>query len=302
MTGRVLKRLFFVFLLHLLAGSNAFDPPHRLIVSGGQIPHERCHRKKRLRLERRHFPSRGGRDTSVVPAFFRLPWGPPTPTESLEETPGSEGWARRMLLDSDLSEESFDMDGLNEAAEVLRTVGSEKKKALEKSMSEGARNKWDGVWQVAHAPHIRKLSKLLLCKLGPVEYSISQKGSQISSYCLYQSPFIGRGWLAAAGGLVREKPGGAGEETVTVVFDSFRWEPLKDRPTILRPGDGKKMKSLVDVVVQKLGELTFFENLSLFPVRFLDDRLCLFDFEAVSLPIVAKRAPSSLTETVSGSV
>ena len=55
--------------------------------------------------------------------------------------------------------------------------------------------------------------------------------------------------------------------------------------------NGKRSGSggVVDSLVQAVGGALFFEGLSNFPVRYLDDDLCVFEFKAAGTVVASQR-------------
>ncbi|CAM9975587.1 unnamed protein product [Choristocarpus tenellus] len=144
-------------------------------------------------------------------------------------------------------------------------------------------DRWLGQWVVCHAPHIVTLGKLLLTSFN-VEYNF-HPGGRMSSFSQYQSTLFGRGWLNADG-RVAIQPGG---KAVRVVFERFWWDIGQcEQPTVSPP-----KKDTVGNLVQTLGSLLFFEGISVFPVVYLDEDLCVFEFSATGTLVVAQRLGSS---------
>lgn len=80
-----------------------------------------------------------------------------------------------------------------------------------------------------------------------------------------------------------------------VVFERFWWDRnADDRPTGAPPGataDGAAGggATVVDWFVQAAGKAMFFDGLSVFPVRYLDDDLCVFEFKAAGTVVASLR-------------
>lgn len=71
-----------------------------------------------------------------------------------------------------------------------------------------------GVWEVFYAPHIFTLSSMLVSKIRPLQYVLTESGFE--SNARYFSPLFGEGWLSASGDYVVRD-----EKTVDIVFNSF---------------------------------------------------------------------------------
>lgn len=80
-----------------------------------------------------------------------------------------------------------------------------------------------------------------------------------------------------------------------VVFERFWWDRAGEaQPTGTPPGatvDGAKSGlDMVDWFVQAAGQAMFFDGLSVFPVLYLDDDLCVFQFKPAGIVVAAQRA------------
>ncbi|CAM9955500.1 unnamed protein product [Discosporangium mesarthrocarpum] len=141
---------------------------------------------------------------------------------------------------------------------------------------------WKGRWVVCHAPHIVTLGKLLLTSFD-VEYNFYTDG-RMASFSEYQSPLFGRGWLNADGRVVEAK---GDSNSVQVIFERFWWDIGKrERPTkapMLEDG------WILPWLVQNIGSLLFFEAVSVFPVAYLDEDLCVFEFAAAGTLVASQR-------------
>lgn len=77
-----------------------------------------------------------------------------------------------------------------------------------------------------------------------------------------------------------------------VVFERFWWDRQgESRPTQAPPGAGAggAADRAVDWFVQTAGDALFFDGISVFPVRYLDDDLCVFEFKASGTLVVSQR-------------
>jgi|EP00900_Chrysochromulina_parva_P007911 hypothetical protein len=134
-----------------------------------------------------------------------------------------------------------------------------------------------GTWRVVNAPHIDTLSSVLFTKFSPIEYVLGPSG-EIASYVRY-SGLPGTGWLCTDGTI--ENVADSGRPTVKVVWDRIWWVPSG---TTSHPAfeDGA-----FSPLIQALGRLGFIEDLSVFPVRFVQDDVAVFDFQ--SFTVTAQR-------------
>jgi len=135
---------------------------------------------------------------------------------------------------------------------------------------------YDGVWEVAYAPHIRSLSEPLGVRVRPLRYTLHD--GRLRSDVRYSSPVFGSGWLCAEGPLEQQSAG-----TVDVLFSSFWW----------RPGDEdvppERGATLLDSAVDAVGRAAFFPSLSRFPVVYADGELAVFRFPPLRATIAALR-------------
>lgn len=90
-----------------------------------------------------------------------------------------------------------------------------------------------------------------------------------------------------------------------MIFERFWWDRNgEDRPTeapptpagsevesSLREGGAASSRGAdgVDRFVQVAGQSMFFDGLSVFPVRYLDDDLCVFEFKAAGTVVASQR-------------
>jgi hypothetical protein len=124
-----------------------------------------------------------------------------------------------------------------------------------------------GTWRVVHAPHLDFLSNFALTKFPTIEYYLTGDGKMASSV-QYRSNIFGEGWLNTAGYYRVEESTG----NVRIVFDKTWWNiGLSPRPTPPEEGDFPQL-------IQSLGEIGFMENLSFFPIEYVDEKLAIFKF------------------------
>lgn len=134
-----------------------------------------------------------------------------------------------------------------------------------------------GTWRVVNAPHIDTLSSVLFTKFSPIEYVLGPSG-EIASYVRYYG-LPGTGWLCTDGTI--ENVAESGRPTVKIVWDRIWWVPGgTTSPPAFEDGAFSRL-------VQGLGRLGFIEDLSVFPVRFLQDDVAVFNFQ--SFTVTAQR-------------
>ena len=140
-----------------------------------------------------------------------------------------------------------------------------------------------GTWRVVHAPHIDTLSKLGLTTFNPIEYRISADG-EIASFVRYESAIVGNGWLCTDGTIANVAE--ADRSTVRIVWDRIWWQPggEADAPPVDPEVEGN---AFLAPLVQAIGKAGFIEPLSIFPVRYLDADVGVFNFQTFT--ITAKR-------------
>ena len=103
-------------------------------------------------------------------------------------------------------------------------------------------------------------------------------GESILSNVRYSSAVFGNGWLNAAGSF--ESVDAA---TTRISFDTFWWDIGTDAATA---NDG-----VAKDVIQGVGAAGFLPSFSVFPVRYLDNDLCVFEFPPLGVKITAVRSP-----------
>jgi hypothetical protein len=85
-----------------------------------------------------------------------------------------------------------------------------------------AKNLAEGVWEVAYAPHIHTMQKILGVEFAPIRYSLYARpggGRVMISNVHYKGPIVGEGWLNTAGGWVS-----LDKKTVRVTWSKFWWD------------------------------------------------------------------------------
>lgn len=148
-----------------------------------------------------------------------------------------------------------------------------------------------GTWKVVYAPHINLLEKLLFTTFSvyyifPSKYdksSINRDGSvPLTSFAYYESPVYGNGHLNTAGKVLSQS-----ENTCSVIWEKIWWdrETPENGPSLASETD----KHILPRVIQALGEKGFIREVSTFPVSYLDEDLCVFDFMLTGTRIAAIR-------------
>jgi hypothetical protein len=101
-----------------------------------------------------------------------------------------------------------------------------------------AKNLAEGVWEVAYAPHIHTMQKILGVEFAPIRYSLYARpggGRVMISNVHYKGPIVGEGWLNTAGGWVS-----LDKKTVRVTWSKFWWDAgasLEAGPSAAPEGD-----------------------------------------------------------------
>jgi hypothetical protein len=137
-----------------------------------------------------------------------------------------------------------------------------------------------GTWKVVHAPHIDTLSKLAMASFD-IQYKITPEGS-IASYVRYYSPIVGAGWLCTDGFIANEPTTEAASSSVRIVWDQIWWVPSDDYRSG-PPTDPQAEDAALPKIVQAVGKAGFIESLSVFPVRYVDARVAIFNFQAFTV-------------------
>lgn len=120
------------------------------------------------------------------------------------------------------------------------------------------------------------------------DISYTLHGQHISSNVRYSSKIFGEGWLSAAGTL-----GVKDDFTVTVVFDRF-W--IDGKNGLRKNLQEDSSHNLLDRLIGLTGRLLFFEQLSVFPVLYLDAELSCFRFPPLQSNILVRKAPVQLAQ------
>lgn len=160
-----------------------------------------------------------------------------------------------------------------------------------------------GEWRVVYAPHMDFMGKLLHGRFAPVIYHIhkdNNKSNLITSHARVELCWWGvkilQVWLSVSGSFTIDTNTAPGQVLCRIVFDEA-WV----RDCGESDGDGKSLDngyyiSIEDVPdnfwkewIRRLGKLLFVEPLAVFPISFLDDTLCVFDFEFLGTRICAYR-------------
>eukprot|EP00798_Chlamydomonas_sp_ICE-L_P003394 gene3394-13434_t len=110
-----------------------------------------------------------------------------------------------------------------------------------------------GTWEVFYAPHIARMSSFMGTQF-TIQYKL--EGSKLWSYVKYSNPVLGSGWLNSAGSMSRKY-----DDTVELKFDQFC----------------------------KCWRGAFFPQFAVFPVLYLDEDICVFNFPPLNSNIAVKR-------------
>ena len=140
-----------------------------------------------------------------------------------------------------------------------------------------------GMWQVIHAPHIAFLSSMF-GRFSPIEYHLT-KDSKMAS-CVKYCTNIGssKGWLCTSGYYYTEDSS-TNTGNVRIVWDKAWWN-AEDRKRPTPPEQGIFPQS-----IQKLGEIGFIEPLSFFPIKYVDNEFCIFQFFGFTITAMKKPNP-----------
>lgn len=148
-----------------------------------------------------------------------------------------------------------------------------------------------GLWRVAHAPHIAKLSGLVGSVFDPILYdlaapTVSRGGGDIQSHVRYS--LLGgvlKGWLSTSGEYNTED----GDSVSRVDWSNAWWDATALDEWSQNPAD-----STAAPVVSYLGKLGFVSAFAKFPVQYLDPDMCVFVFPLSGTRILALRVGSRM--------
>lgn len=139
-----------------------------------------------------------------------------------------------------------------------------------------------GTWKVVYAPHMTTMAEIGGGSLD-VSYILSEDGTMIShAVCTFP-------WLWPRGCVVLSVSGTFSSVSSTVCRVDFdrAWVTLDSKEPYAAfedvPENGSKD------IISSLGQLFFLEQVSVFPVSWLDDNLIVFDFEQLGTRICAKK-------------
>ncbi|CAM9592211.1 unnamed protein product [Heterosigma akashiwo] len=80
--------------------------------------------------------------------------------------------------------------------------------------------------------------------------------------------------------------------SVKITFDNFWWDIQTSEPRSLETflqDFRTSPPSATDVLVQNIGKAGFLESFSIFPLQYLDETLCIFEFPPLGVKIVASK-------------
>jgi len=135
-----------------------------------------------------------------------------------------------------------------------------------------------GLWQVAYAPHIRILERVLRTKF-QVSYCLDGQG-YLKSNVKFTNAFVS-GWLNAQGTYTSR-----GDAETSIKWDRV-WADVSTSNIASPSAEGETGKHFFPSLVSVLGQKGFIEPISRFPVSYLDDSVCIFKFPASGTKIVA---------------
>lgn len=147
-----------------------------------------------------------------------------------------------------------------------------------------------GLWNVVYAPHITSIESILGVEF-EVFYILDGKGQAISNVKFQHKPLRIDGWLNVKGSY-----GSIDNDRCTVQWDRVWCDFEKQSPSKF---DEVEKHWLPDLV-QAIGTALFVDGVSRFPVYYVDDTVCIFEFSMLGTKIVAKKLNSdSLDQRVS---
>jgi len=146
-------------------------------------------------------------------------------------------------------------------------------------------------WRIAFAPHIRVLQSLLQTKFD-VFYHFQNDGSTLVSSVRYDSFLFGSGHLCTSGSYSIssrscQERSERSEAVCKIAWDRIWWDTRS-----LSDGPSKETEVHLHVLpglIQMLGKAAFIEGVSVFPVQYKDEDLCVFLFELFGTRIAAQK-------------
>uniref|UniRef100_A0A7S3APN4 Uncharacterized protein n=2 Tax=Haptolina ericina TaxID=156174 RepID=A0A7S3APN4_9EUKA len=102
------------------------------------------------------------------------------------------------------------------------------------------------------------------------------RGGMVSNV-RYSSRVAGDGWLCTSGVVASD----LAAPKVSIIWDRIWWLPGGEADAPPRASEG-----ILRPIVQALGRAGFIEGLSVFPVRYLQDDLCIFNFQAFTVTTI----------------
>lgn len=141
------------------------------------------------------------------------------------------------------------------------------------------KDRTDTTWKIIYAPHISVLQKVLFTKF-TVYYKFLSDQNSIESNVHYKSKLFGTGWLNTAG-KYQITPDGV----CKLRWNNIWWDvrSVEQGPSALV----NTSEHVLPRVIQGFGETAFVESVSMFPLIYLDDDLCIFDFKLLGTRISA---------------
>lgn len=142
----------------------------------------------------------------------------------------------------------------------------------------------EGNWKVIYAPHMTTIAGLFGGKFD-VQYTL-HPSEKMESHARYDFPVVGEGFLSVSGTY-----GSVDENVSRVDFDKAWIKPLSQEKD-----EDKPYQSLDDVpngllkdTINAIGQTFFIDQVSVFPISFLDDDLIIFDFRLLGTRICAMK-------------
>jgi len=148
-----------------------------------------------------------------------------------------------------------------------------------------------GLWKVIYAPHMTTMANIGGGELD-VQYDLKNDFT-MTSHARYDFPFFKqKGYLSVSGTY-----GSVNELVCRVDFDQawFKPFPLDEEGKMTEEEDvpyasiEQVPDSVGKSIITNVGNLMFLESVSVFPVSYMDDDLCVFDFELLGTRIVARK-------------
>jgi hypothetical protein len=146
-----------------------------------------------------------------------------------------------------------------------------------------------GLWGIVYAPHISTLATWAGGgTFDPVWYQLSKDGSMVS-HARFEFPWLPikkSGWLSVSGTYSSQDEDSICRVDFDKAWVKFNTNGQDDEPY---PTLEAVPPSLSKDTVNQLGKFFFVEQVSIFPVSYLDESLIVFDFELLGTRICARK-------------